>query len=56
MSAPLRVAFQGELGAFGEEAIQQLWGGDAEPVPTHEFFEVTAALLNGDVDRAVLPI
>ena len=56
MSAPLRVAFQGELGAFGEEAIQQLWGGDAEPVPTREFLEVTAALANGDVDRAVLPI
>lgn len=56
MSAPLRVAFQGELGAFSEEAIQQLWGGDVEPVPCREFRDVAAAIGSGSVDRAVLPI
>jgi prephenate dehydratase len=56
VTPPLRVAFQGELGAFSEEAIQQIWGGDVEPVPFREFADVAAALASGDVDRAVLPI
>jgi prephenate dehydratase len=56
MNPPLRVAFQGELGAFGEEAIRQLYGGDAGTVPCREFRDVTAALSNSEVDRAVLPI
>jgi len=56
VTAPLRVAFQGELGAFSEEAIQQLWGGNVVPVPQREFRDVVAALRNGDVDRAVLPV
>ncbi|HEY1739177.1 MAG TPA: prephenate dehydratase domain-containing protein, partial [Acidimicrobiia bacterium] len=56
MNPPLRVAFQGELGAFSEEAIQQLWGGDVEPVPCREFRDVADAIAGGSVDRAVLPI
>ena len=56
MSASLRVAFQGELAAFSEEAIFQLWGSDVEPVPMREFREVAAALAAGTVDRALLPI
>ena len=56
MSTPLRVAFQGELGAFSEEAIQQLWGGDVEAVPCREFRDVASALARGDVDRGVLPV
>jgi prephenate dehydratase len=56
MNPPLRVAFQGELGAFSEEAIQQLWGGDVEPVPCREFRDVADAIATGGVDRAVLPI
>ncbi|HEV8411277.1 MAG TPA: prephenate dehydratase domain-containing protein [Gemmatimonadaceae bacterium] len=58
MSSPktLRVAFQGELGAFSQEAIQQLWGGDVEAVPCREFSDVAGALSRGEVDRGVLPI
>ena len=56
MNTPLRVAIQGELGAFSEEAIQQLFGGDVEAVPAREFRDVADALARGDVDRAVLPI
>jgi prephenate dehydratase len=56
MTPPLRVAFQGELGAFSEEAIQQLWGGDVEPVPCREFRDVAAMLAKGEVERGVLPI
>lgn len=56
MTTQLRVAFQGELGAFSEEAIHQLYGSDVEPVPMREFQDVTTALAEGRVDRAVLPI
>jgi prephenate dehydratase len=56
VSASLRVAFQGELGAFSEEAILQLWGSDVEPVPKREFRDVVAALASGETDRAILPV
>lgn len=56
MPTPLRVAFQGELGAFSEEAIRQLWGGDVEMIPLRDFRDVAASLAGGNVDRAVLPI
>jgi prephenate dehydratase len=56
VSQAFRVAFQGELGAFSEEAILQLWGSDVETVPFREFFDVAGALARGEVDRAVLPI
>jgi prephenate dehydratase/chorismate mutase/prephenate dehydratase len=55
-AAPLRVAFQGELGAFSEEAIHQLWFGDAEPRPHRDFSDVVAAVLSGGADRGVIPI
>lgn len=56
MSSLLRVAFQGALGAFSEEAIQQIWSGEAEPVPCRDFRDAAEALARGEVDRAVLPI
>ncbi len=54
--AQLRVAFQGELGAFSEEAIQQLWLGDAEALPHRDFGDVVRAVQSGAADRGVLPI
>jgi prephenate dehydratase len=56
MAAPLRVAFQGELGAFGELAIRQLFGTDADAVPQREFRDVAQALHTGTVERAVFPV
>jgi len=56
VDGPLRIAFQGELGAFSDEAIQQLWGSDVERVALRDFQQVASALENGAVDRAVLPI
>jgi prephenate dehydratase len=53
---PLRVAFQGELGAFSEEAIHQLWQGKAEPQPHRDFGDVVASVLSGASDRGVIPI
>ena len=52
-----RVAFQGELGAYSEQAVQQLWpGGAAAPVPMREFADVAQAVEAGDVDLGLLPI
>jgi prephenate dehydratase/chorismate mutase/prephenate dehydratase len=56
MGKPLvRVAFQGELGAFSEEAIQQVWLGGAEPVPERDFGDVIQAVSSAAVDRGVIP-
>lgn len=52
----MRVAFQGELGAFSQQAIQQLLGKRVEPAPYQRFDEVFAALRGKKVDAAVLPI
>ncbi len=54
--SPLRVAFQGEAGAFSEEAIVQLWGAEAEPVPMRTFADVMDAAEAGTVDYGLLPI
>jgi prephenate dehydratase len=54
--AGIRVAFQGELGAFSQQAIRQFFGTKAEPIPRPRFDEVFAALKKGEVDAAALPI
>jgi len=52
----MKAAFQGELGAFSQQAILQLLGPSARPVPQPWFDEVFAALAKGEVDVAVIPI
>src|SRR5687767_8078106 len=52
----LRVAFQGERGAFGEEAIHLLWRGEADPVPAASFEDVMHAAETNQVDYGLLPI
>jgi prephenate dehydratase len=54
--ARLRIAFQGELGSFSDEAIQQLYGGDVQRLPYRDFADVTASVVAGVADRGVLPI
>ena len=51
-----RVAFQGELGAFSEEAVRTLYADAAEPVPFREFRDAAEAVVAGHVDAAVLPV
>src|SRR5260370_9791193 len=53
---PKRIAFQGELGAFSQQAIQQLLGPRAEPIPRQRFDQVFAALKSRHVEAAVVPI
>jgi prephenate dehydratase len=55
-TAPVRVAFQGELGAFSEEAIQQLWLGGAESLPFRDFSDLIRAVQSGTASRGVIPI
>lgn len=51
----LRVAFQGERGAFSEDAILALWPA-AEPVPCRTVADVVRAASQGEVECGVLPI
>lgn len=51
-----RVAFQGELGAFSEEAVRALYGDSVDPVPLREFRDAAEAVAAGRVDAAVLPV
>ena len=46
--AGFRVAFQGELGAFSQQAIRQFFGAKAKPIPRPRFDEVFAALKKGE--------
>lgn len=51
-----RVAFQGEAGAFSEEAIEGLFGrGVAVACPHRDFADVAAAVLAGAAEFGVLP-
>jgi prephenate dehydratase len=52
----MRVAFQGELGAFSQQAIRQLLGSRATPVPCPRFDDVFSTLTSRKVDAAVIPI
>ena len=51
-----RIAFQGEPGAFSEEAVRQLLGDAAETVPCSWFDAVFKSLGAGEVTGAIVPI
>ena len=51
-----KIAFQGERGAFSEEAVRQLLGTAAETVPCNWFDGVFKALRQGEVTGAIIPI
>src|SRR3989441_7378612 len=50
-----RIAFQGELGAYSEEALLLLHPG-AVSQPHREFRDVSRAVLEGRADLGILPI
>ena len=53
----VRVAYQGEPGAFSEDAILKFFGPDGTvPLPQRTFADVTGAVCEGRADYAVLPI
>ena len=51
----MRVAFQGELGAYSEEAIIQHFGGEALPVPRPYLKDVFDSVENGEADLGLVP-
>jgi prephenate dehydratase len=51
----MTVAFQGELGAFSEEAVHALFD-EADLMPCGAFEDVFATVERGQADRAVVPI
>jgi prephenate dehydratase len=55
-AATVRVAFQGELGAYGDEAITRYWGDAAHPVPVRTFAAVFESILAGEADHGVVPV
>lgn len=53
---PLRVAFQGERGAFGEEAVTLLLGAGVTPVPRPTFDALFSSVDEGVADCVVAPV
>jgi prephenate dehydratase len=52
-----RIAFQGELGAFSEDAVYAAFGGDVvDAVPCRDFVAVADAVLQRVVHCGVLPV
>jgi prephenate dehydratase len=51
-----RVAFQGERGAYSEEAIQQHFGSDVECVPCRRFEDIFDAVESGSSDFGMQPV
>jgi prephenate dehydratase len=52
----MRVAFQGELGAFSDVAARIFFRQAAEPVARREVTDVADAVLRGEVDFGLLPV
>lgn len=51
-----RVTFQGEAGAYGEDAMFQRWGNEVQSLPCRTFTEALARVVAGEADRAVIPV
>lgn len=54
--AKLTVAFQGEQGAYGWEAIRAYFGPEAQPLPCRTFRDTFDAIQSGKADRGLVPV
>ena len=52
----LTIAFQGERGAFGDEAVRVYFSKQAEPLPHRSFADVFRAVAAGEVDYGLVPV
>ena len=51
-----RIAFQGEHGAFSEEAIRQQFGAEVDTLPCRTFKAIFDAVETGEADFGALPV
>jgi len=56
MTSARVIAFQGEPGAYGEEAVLRYFGPAVSPLPRASFSDVFAAVADGAADGALTPI
>ncbi len=56
VTGSLKVAYQGERGAFSEDAARQLLGEQIDTVPRRTFEEMFDAVSSGAADAAAVPI
>ena len=52
----MKVAYQGETGAYSEMAVYKFFGSKTEPVPCKDFTEVFESVKTGAVPHGVVPI
>lgn len=50
------IAFQGEPGAYSEEAIRKNFGATVETLPCHSFAEIFQAVQSGKAKHGLLPV
>src|SRR5438874_12582091 len=53
---PMRVAFQGDRGAYAESAIAQIWRHPVEHVPVPTFSAAVRAVEHEEADACVIPV
>src|SRR5229473_4893826 len=53
---PIKVAFQGERGAFGDEAVKTYFGKQVDPLPHRSFADVFRAVAAGEVEFGLVPV
>ena len=56
MANPKKIVFQGERGAFSEEAALKLLGPDIELVPQRTFAALYASVEKGEADYVLAPV
>lgn len=56
MADRLRIAFQGELGAYSELAIYGYFGRDVDVAPNPAFADIFRLVDNGECDHGIIPI
>jgi len=52
----MRVAFQGDRGAYAENAIAQIWRHEVEAIPVPTFTGAVRAVHEGEADACVIPV
>src|SRR3989440_6848719 len=53
---PINIAFQGERGAFSDEAVRAYFGQQAEALPYRTFVDVFRAVAAGEVEYGLVPV